>query len=437
MAKTSTATDCLISSGFQKRGTNATSSLRRIRCPFDAKKKSSTTFAANPLLVDLDSDGDLDAIVYAAQAAIPWVVYSYDAFNSNYITIDQRPLTGSGQTISLDVDADGLTDLVILGERSRTISWQKNLGSRQFGAERTLFEAEQAISFIERGDLDGDGLDEVFFPVRNSITIADGTRVVNDLVGLFRGETEHWQPRVVVAGNATYARLRNVLWGDIQQDGRQELITAWDHDTIISFEVGQFTEQGTLVDNVLHYIEYNDPPNSAVTSLSLTDINGDGRMDLISNLGDFLQQPDGSLLRGDRRSTPTQMFDLNGDGHLEQIVTDRNIAIFRLDEFGDWTVATTLTPTSDNGIVVIDFDHDGDLDLVQGPIRNATSSNGSGTIHWFENLGSLSFEPHRFDVAGVERFSSIALSDLDGDGWIDVLATLLDRNEVYVFWNGT
>lgn len=222
------------------------------------------------------------------------------------------------------------------------------------------------------------------------------------------------------------------------------------------------------------------------------DLDGDGRLDLLSgsyskNDGDMagvlfalagkedgfgaaepLRTKAGKLLLvhterhgvnrfADRTCTKPWAADLDGDGHLDLVVGNMvgHFALFRGREGGGFEARSSFMVGEDgerlavgrhSDPVLVDWDRDGDLDLLSG--------SDAGGIWLFVNIGSES-EPRfaakeellpDFDGAheGLSdpllppaalldrpgRKSRIAVHDLDGDGALDIVLT--DRTEVLV-----
>ena len=85
------------------------------------------------------------------------------------------------------------------------------------------------------------------------------------------------------------------------------------------------------------------------------------------------------------------------------------------------TVFAARTPAwGSTGIDLVDFDGDGDLDVLMtngATLDDATVKPWHG-VRWLENRGSYPFEPH--DLAALPGAHRARAADLDGDGDLDV-----------------
>jgi hypothetical protein len=138
------------------------------------------------------------------------------------------------------------------------------------------------------------------------------------------------------------------------------------------------------------------------------------------------------------------IVDLNGDGRLDIIVVlsqEHELVLAYLNQgegqFEQKTVFTANEPSfGSSGIQVIDFDKDGDLDVVH---TNGDSFDSSFVkpfhgIRWLENQGKFPFNTHEIThMAGVHR---AVAGDLDLDGDLDLAAVSLLPPSVSKRWSG-
>ncbi|HKY33420.1 MAG TPA: CRTAC1 family protein [Candidatus Polarisedimenticolia bacterium] len=209
----------------------------------------------------------------------------------------------------------------------------------------------------------------------------------------------------------TYYGL-GVVTVDLEKDGLQEILVANDSTPNHLYRnLGGGRFEDTAVMSGFAYS--NDGREQAGMGIAASDIEGDGDVDvLITNFSH-----DYTTLR------------LNdGNGFLEDVSMRIGLAEKTLATLG-W------------GTAMLDLDHDGDLDMViaNGHVYPEVEEADIGTtyrqrIQIFESAGPLALKevlPRPDDPAGgalerAEAHRSLAVGDVDGDGDLDLLATVLD-----------
>jgi hypothetical protein len=184
----------------------------------------------------------------------------------------------------------------------------------------------------------------------------------------------------------------NVTPVDLNGDGKLDLVSllAQEHEAIVAFVnkgVGQF-DPGTIA-RAPH-------PMYGSTSLTPADLDQDGDIDLVFTNGDaFDAQTDPKPYHG------VQWLENKGDFKFE----------FR--EVGRLYGASTAA--------VGDLDNDGDLDIVAGSWVNFWNDPKRYAVVWYENDGKQNFTAHGLATrpAGL---ASIKLVDVNHDGALDIVA---------------
>jgi len=248
--------------------------------------------------------------------------------------------------------------------------------------------------------------------------------------------------------DTTNSNAQNLRIVDINSDGKADLATA--------NGIYRNTSSTTNIefDNLVNV-------NGGATNISFQDFNGDGKTDLfginslailayvfenISKPGPFLSDDlFGTLKNGqsiNRSGTggATLTGDFDRDGYIDAITTNGssdNMTVFKNNggframpsSFNTQDIATGDNPAL---IRAADFDGDGKLDL----IVNYGSGTSSATLTVFQNqstIGSIAFIATTLTVGS--NTTSIDVSDLDGDGKPDILATSESTDQFFIIKN--
>jgi hypothetical protein len=187
----------------------------------------------------------------------------------------------------------------------------------------------------------------------------------------------------------------NVSPADLNGDGRIDLVTliAQEHETVMAFVslgAGKF-ESGAIA--------RGPHPMYGSTSMSTVDLDNDRDVDVLFTNGDA--------------------FDVQTDPkpyHGVQWLENKGGLRFEFHDIGRFYGAATA--------VAGDLDRDGDMDVVAGSWVNYWNDPRRHALVWYENDGRQVFTPHGIATrpAGV---ASLQLTDVDGDGWLDIVAGVM------------
>lgn len=187
----------------------------------------------------------------------------------------------------------------------------------------------------------------------------------------------------------------NISPADLNGDGRMDLVTliAQEHEMIMAFvNQGAGTFESGVIARAPH-------PMYGSTSLTPVDLDRDGDIDLLFTNGDaFDAQTDPKPYHG--------LQWLENTGGLK----------FSFHPIGRFYGAATAAAG--------DLDNDGDIDIVAGSWVNFWNDPRRAAVVWYENDGKQHFTPHKVAdrPAGV---ASIQLADVTGDGMLDIIAGAL------------
>lgn len=128
------------------------------------------------------------------------------------------------------------------------------------------------------------------------------------------------------------------------------------------------------------------------------------------------------------------MHDFNGDGHLDILHVNgdnfdfsriwkpyHGIRIFENDGRNDFEERYFFPIYGAARAEAVDFDRDGDLDILTSSNFADPERHPERGIMYFENVGGHEFEPHAFSAASGNQWNVMAIADLDRDGWPDAL----------------
>ena len=346
------------------------------------------------------------------------------------------PQLSNGALAFADLDGDGDRDAFVAG---RTVTGGRNAhthftgvlindGVNRFGVDaRRRFDTLTSPS-IALGDVDGDGDVDVLSTGLTSVGTAKTTLYFNDGTGLMTTVGGTGLPDLSSAGIALF---------DVDGDADLDLVMAG-RDSGGSPFAQLYHNDGTG-----QFSAVPDAPLGPVTDahVDYADVDGDGDLDLFLSGSARGTDPIGTLYlnEGGRfRAHPTIKFpnerfrgtafaDFDGDGdpdlltaiqsggkHRTVIYINRGVNGF---EFRGGILGRGVP----EDLAVGDVDGDGDLDVLQFGAENEQSGSRREALI-FLNDGDA-----RFTDAGVELirviFGSVALSDLDGDGDADVVAS--------------
>jgi len=279
----------------------------------------------------------------------------------------------------VDLDKDGLLDIVVCDVLENTINWirQDSLGIFN---ERILADNIMAPSHINVADIDGDGdldlmvgLLGMLFPSNDKI----GSIVVleND------GNTQYTPHKII----QNIARVSDVRAGDLDGDGDMDLAAIQfgydDGETRWLENLGDWKFESHILQTL-----------SGGINCELIDIDKDNDLDIITIVSQEWEE--------------TYLFVNDGAGNFQS----KLIYGVSNDDFGS------------SGISLSDFDQDGDMDVLY--------TNGDAFdyipprprpwhgVNWLENKGNYQFEFHRIGNFGG-AYNARPL-DIDSDGDLDI-----------------
>ena len=294
----------------------------------------------------------------------------------------------------------------------------------------TTLPSTQQVRVAAIGDVNGDGRNDIVavgdlfgggYGVFVFLQGADGT--MQPPVGYFPGPTD-----------TTFPRASSVAIGDMNGDGRKDVVLTTDHGIRVMLQNSQ-GQLGAVQD-------YATPANN---KLRLADFNHDGRLDVVTAGGTtvsvFLQNASGTLdaprnyVLADTGIVDLEVGDLNNDGRLDIVAMSagffqyRDLAVLLQDASGGFSAPAYYDlPVTDNasGIGVGDVNGDGRADIV-------VSDDWAMTIYVFAQNAGGTFDPPVVYPSGTlgSRPEAVEVADMNQDGRGDVVV-LGQYGNIYV-----
>ncbi|GAB2847495.1 FG-GAP-like repeat-containing protein [Hymenobacter ruber] len=274
------------------------------------------------------------------------------------------------------------------------------------------------------GDINGDGVLDIVAGDNNG-----GLHTASVLLGQSGGSFS--PPTAYPAASGSFG----LALGDMNQDGRLDLVTSYAGPFAVGVQLGQVGGFGATT---------SYPTLGGISQqIALGDVNNDGRLDaVVANLGTnnvsvLLGQASGfaraTLYSTGPNSQPfsVALGDLNGDGRLDIVTGNCESATIGvlLGQAGGFAPAVNYSAFKSRlfstaiyliGISLADVDSDGQLDVV-ATTGDTTNTATVGVL--LGQAGGLLRPVTHYTAPGFEA-DGLTTGDVNGDGWADiVLAT--------------
>jgi hypothetical protein len=321
-----------------------------------------------------------------------------------------------------DIDGDGDLDLVAraAGELP-SLALLRNQGGARFQRESLAIAAGYELEAVALADLDGDRRAEIL-----AIGVDEGPPPSpgggTTLALLWNQGAEVFPFGGLVTGSGP----EYTVAADLDGDGDKDLVTANTNGTVTVLGNdgrGGFRAVGNP--------RFFDPFAAHSEGLAVSDLNGDGHLDLAVAdqnrelwvlLGrgdlDFQNGPPAMGAQDGRGPESVAATDLDGDGDVDVVTADGTgtnvLSLFVNDGAAGLKRTSTLVVGGEpSTVLALDVDRDGRVDLVSANEKDNTVSVLRGT-------GPLAFAPPEHHPVG-RLPDALAAGDLDGDGFQDLV----------------
>lgn len=334
------------------------------------------------------------------------------------------PMGAFPQSVALaDVNGDGHSDVLTANREDDSATVRLGAGDGTFG-DPVHYATDPEPLFVRAADLDGDDRPELITAnFSNTVTVFPA-----------KGDGMFGEPRSHSAGEGDLMPI-NVVAADFTGDGLTDLATA----NFMGNSVTLLAGKGNLAFAEPELISVGDGPVSIVTA----DLNQDGDADLaVANRREstatiLLGNGEGAFAANEVEIGEKAGFiaagDLTNDGIIDLAVPnyrDHSVSLLFGDDEGGFTRreldVEMCTPSS---LALGDVDGDGWLDVV-------AVCQGLGGVAVFLNGGDASFFAPPIGFHTEFGSDAAALGDLNGDGLADVVTASLGGGSVSVLLSG-
>ena len=328
------------------------------------------------------------------------------------------PVIGSPRNLAVaDINNDGNADIVTANQAGNSVGVLLGNGNGTFQVSTTYSAGSISNPYdVAVADVNADGKLDV-------LTANNTTNSAGVLLGNGNGT---FQPVVTYATGVADGRPTAIAVADVTGDGKPDLVTA----NQFGYNITVFAGTGTGTFRAP--ASYAFGPNAAPLDVTVTDLNADGRPDLVmANAGSntvalLMGQGGGGFLPGPYAVGPGASFtpfgvaagDVNGDGRPDVVTANsvNSTVSVLLNQGGSLGAATSFQNSgSPANIVVADINGDGRADLLTAnpsdPAFAVLLGNGDGTFQPFS----------RYVTSNDNAPLGLAVADVNGDGRPDVL----------------
>ncbi|RMG29234.1 MAG: hypothetical protein D6732_17790, partial [Methanobacteriota archaeon] len=304
--------------------------------------------------------------------------------NDRYMEVIKLPFALE-RGIAADFNQDGMMD--VIGERSgasSTIYFRTYYNNGYPSFEQMMEDLPQNLQNQEfcAGDMNGDGYVDVLINGYNSEFSGYGTYIY-----LYNPVSQHFEP----TSYSPIGPMKSIEIGDMDNDGDLDLIGK---GTFYPYNLRLMLNQG----DGFAYMPINFAPYAG--DFEIGDIDNDGDIDIISNVSS---------------------------------TTDTCVLAFLFNRNGTFITDTTALRAPESAVFqLLDFDNDGDLDLLATGHKSTSNVNNPWhrTCYIYENQHANFILKDTLETAALDE-ASIDVGDFDNDGDTDFIIRGYKRGDSF------
>ncbi len=337
---------------------------------------------------------------------------------------------------AVDLDDDGLLDVVLCDDRENFVSWIRQKPEGTF-TEIILADEIIAPAHVEVIDFDDDGDKDLMVGVLGMLF--PNNDKIGSVVILENDGQNNFIKHLIVE---KIARVSDVRAGDLDNDGDMDLAVAQfgydDGETRWIENLGNWEFES-------HILQYLSGP----INVEIVDIDSDNDLDIISLVSQeweeiycFINNGKGEFqpnrLYGssnqDYGSSGIALYDLDKDGDVDILYTNGDAFDYMppqgrpwhgvqwLENHGnlDFEFHRICSFTGATNVRAADIDNDNDIDLFAVSAFNIWDDPESYSIIWLENDGAMEFTKHEISK-NPTHLLTCEPGDFNNDGLVDVI----------------
>ena len=320
-----------------------------------------------------------------------------------------------------------------------------------FGSTKATVQSASGISPVTLLVTVPSGADYRYISVTNLTTGLTGYTVQPFVVTYSPSGSDTFRTKVSLTSGSS-ANTRFVTLADMNNDGKPDLLVANSDNTISVFP--NTITSTTAVASFGSAVTLGTSSGSVSSSLAVGDFDGDGFLDIAAVFSGTSSVSAYRNTTGTAGNTPSfaaavatttaatpvgvSIADVDMNGKPDIVVVSslasNNVSIISgiglsLGLLVFLPAQTLSAGTNPSAVALGDLDRDGKLDI-------AIANKGSNNVSVFHNtnalLGTISFGTPFTLTAGTSP-TSVAISDLDGDNWLDIVAANSGNGHVSAF----